>query len=150
MWDLLATKFRPVVSSSWLLYSPKRSIFPQSRWRMSRRQDCQPQMLSTHHQARSWSRNWVTLCGRYFGGRINMKYCFKKRQKWVFQKLWLSILKINGYPLSFGSKVKIGTIQRRLAWPQRMDDKHNSRRSIKFFCQNFPRPRLRVPLRHEK
>ena len=32
-----------------------------------------------------------------------------------------------------GSSVKIGTIQRRLAWPLRKDDTHKSRRVTKFF-----------------
>ncbi|CAM9440907.1 unnamed protein product, partial [Choristocarpus tenellus] len=31
------------------------------------------------------------------------------------------------------SSVKIGTIQRRLAWPQRMDDTHKSRGVSKLF-----------------
>jgi hypothetical protein len=35
------------------------------------------------------------------------------------------------------SSVKIGTIQRRLAWSQRMDDTHNSRRSITLFFALF-------------
>ena len=35
--------------------------------------------------------------------------------------------------LTFGSSVKIGTIQRRLAWPLRKDDTHKSR-MYHFFC----------------
>jgi len=35
--------------------------------------------------------------------------------------------------MTFGSSVKIGKIQRRLAWPLCKDDTHNSRRSITFF-----------------
>ena len=33
-----------------------------------------------------------------------------------------------------GSSVKIGTIQRRLAWPLRKDDTHKSRSDTSFFC----------------
>ena len=33
-----------------------------------------------------------------------------------------------------GSSVKIGTIQRRLAWPLRKDDTHKSRSVPNFFC----------------
>ena len=33
-----------------------------------------------------------------------------------------------------GSSVKIGTIQRRLAWPLRKDDTHKSRSVSNFFC----------------
>ena len=39
--------------------------------------------------------------------------------------------------LSFGTSVKIGTIQRRLAWPLRKDDTHNSRSSIEVFFVQF-------------
>ena len=35
-----------------------------------------------------------------------------------------------------GSSVKIGTIQRRLAWPLRKDDTHKSRRVHNFFCSS--------------
>ena len=38
-----------------------------------------------------------------------------------------------------GSSVKIGTIQRRLAWPLRKDDTHKSRSVINFF-RTFPSP----------
>ena len=34
-----------------------------------------------------------------------------------------------------GSSVKIGTIQRRLAWPLRKDDTHKSRSDTSFFCR---------------
>jgi len=34
----------------------------------------------------------------------------------------------------FGASVKIGTIQRRLAWPLRKDDTHKSRSVNNFFC----------------
>ena len=34
-----------------------------------------------------------------------------------------------------GTSVKIGTIQRRLAWPLRKDDTHKSRRVDDFFCK---------------
>ena len=37
----------------------------------------------------------------------------------------------DGFPL--GSSVKIGTIQRRLAWPLRKDDTHKSRSVYNFF-----------------
>ena len=37
-----------------------------------------------------------------------------------------------------GSSVKIGTIQRRLAWPLRKDDTHKSRSVNNFFCQSKP------------
>ena len=40
-----------------------------------------------------------------------------------------------------GSSVKIGTIQRRLAWPLRKDDTHKSRRVTKFFCGPNAAPR---------
>ena len=33
-----------------------------------------------------------------------------------------------------GSSVKIGTIQRRLAWPLRKDDTHKSRSDTSFLC----------------
>ena len=36
-----------------------------------------------------------------------------------------------------GSSVKIGTIQRRLAWPLRKDDTHKSRRVTNFFTTTF-------------
>ena len=35
-----------------------------------------------------------------------------------------------------GSSVKIGTIQRRLAWPLRKDDTHKSRSVTNFFCSS--------------
>ena len=35
-----------------------------------------------------------------------------------------------------GSSVKIGTIQRRLAWPLRKDDTHKSRSVNNFFCSS--------------
>ena len=35
--------------------------------------------------------------------------------------------------LCFGTTVKIGKIQRRLAWPLRKDDTHKSRNGSKFF-----------------
>ena len=38
------------------------------------------------------------------------------------------------------SSDKIGTIQRRLAWPLRKDDTHKSRRVTKFFVAPMPRP----------
>ena len=36
-----------------------------------------------------------------------------------------------------GSSVKIGTIQRRLAWPLRKDDTHKSRSVNNFFCETW-------------
>ena len=39
------------------------------------------------------------------------------------------------------SSDKIGTIQRRLAWPLRKDDTHKSRRVTKFFCGPNAAPR---------
>ena len=39
----------------------------------------------------------------------------------------------SGFPL--GSSVKIGTIQRRLAWPLRKDDTHKSSSVYIFFCR---------------
>ena len=42
-----------------------------------------------------------------------------------------------------GSSVKIGTIQRRLAWPLRKDDTHKSRSVNNFFAKNkLPKPEL--------
>ena len=41
-----------------------------------------------------------------------------------------------------GSSVKIGTIQRRLAWPLRKDDTHKSRSVNNFFPDNGARPQL--------
>ena len=41
--------------------------------------------------------------------------------------------RIRGFPSGFPS-VKIGTIQRRLAWPLRKDDTHKSRSVTNFFC----------------
>ena len=40
-----------------------------------------------------------------------------------------------------GSSVKIGTIQRRLAWPLRKDDTHKSRSVNNFFGHRSPGPR---------
>ena len=37
-----------------------------------------------------------------------------------------------------GSSVKIGTIQRRLAWPLRKDDTHKSRSDTSFLCARHP------------
>ncbi|CAN1168440.1 hypothetical protein LINPERPRIM_LOCUS19214 [Linum perenne] len=37
-----------------------------------------------------------------------------------------------------GTSDKIGTIQRRLAWPLRKDDTHKSRNGPNFFCKYFP------------
>ena len=37
-----------------------------------------------------------------------------------------------------GSSVKIGTIQRRLAWPLRKDDTHKSRSVSNFFAAPMP------------
>ena len=48
----------------------------------------------------------------------------------------------------FGASVKIGTIQRRLALSQRMDDTHNSRRSIAIFF-NFVRDRTPFRMREK-
>ncbi|RID52758.1 hypothetical protein BRARA_G00199 [Brassica rapa] len=36
-----------------------------------------------------------------------------------------------------GTSDKIGTIQRRLAWPLRKDDTHKSRNGPNFFCSFF-------------
>ena len=41
-----------------------------------------------------------------------------------------------------GSSVKIGTIQRRLAWPLRKDDTHKSRSVNNFFASLLPSPSL--------
>ena len=38
----------------------------------------------------------------------------------------------------WGSSVKIGTIQRRLAWPLRKDDTHKSRSDTSFLCSRHP------------
>ena len=43
-----------------------------------------------------------------------------------------------------GSSVKIGTIQRRLAWPLRKDDTHKSR-SVNMFKQTAPGRERRQP-----
>jgi hypothetical protein len=41
-----------------------------------------------------------------------------------------------------GSSVKIGTIQRRLAWPLRKDDTHKSRSVTNFSVPNHDEPRM--------
>jgi len=45
-----------------------------------------------------------------------------------------------------GSSVKIGTIQRRLAWPLRKDDTHKSRSVHNFFSFSGPPQANSVPL----
>ena len=48
----------------------------------------------------------------------------------------LKKLSFVGFPSGFPS-VKIGTIQRRLAWPLRKDDTHKSRSVTHFFFSTF-------------
>jgi len=54
------------------------------------------------------------------------------------QKSWYILEKVTTSFVSSETSDKIGTIQRRLAWPLRKDDTHKSRNGPNFFFFHFP------------
>ena len=73
--------------------------------------------------------------GKYFSSGTFFRFCIFSCQKKTFfteikiVRLWVGYIITDGFFLwnPSGSSVKIGTIQRRLAWPLRKDDTHKSR-----------------------
>ena len=73
----------------------------------------------------------MTSCARRFFQAGHLHFSLSSR-------LRCRCCKINSdYLELFGASVKIGTIQRRLAWPLRKDDTHKSRSVNNFFSKCF-------------
>ena len=60
-------------------------------------------------------------------------YCYRGGTDWGIQTVFIYIQFLCLNLLTFGSPVKIGTKQRRLAWSLCKDDTHNSRKVKHFF-----------------
>jgi hypothetical protein len=74
-------------------------------------------------------------------GPCHAEHLGVRKKLWYFRTIWFAIILLEDYigqlfALPFVSSEtsdKIGTIQRRLAWPLRKDDTHKSRNGPNFF-----------------
>ena len=119
----------PVVSSWWVLFFPV--VVPPSPPR-----HCGS---STEIQATIPSEDYMWRTWDAFEEKHSSRPWFSWHQRcWILMTLNLEDMSTYAFTFTFmdslrGSSDKIGTIQRRLAWPLRKDDTHKSR-SVPSFC----------------